>query len=126
MKKKSRAPKKFGYGIGNKLHEESEGDIYSFSTRLCERVEDNTESNEKLKEILSKIDKSDSETREDLKRWWRQVLPTWYCHIYLAIGFALGQQIDIPTPEAQREINFVWDQLRKEKVFFTYPRKKAA
>jgi hypothetical protein len=46
--------------------------------------------------------------------------------VYLTVGFALGQQIDIITPEAQKEIDFVRKRLREEKMFFIYPKEKKA
>jgi hypothetical protein len=130
MKKKSKIPKKFGQGITGNLFKESEyGNMYGTFSRICEETtkadkEDGNEHHDKLKEILKVI--KNPEIKKDLKHWWLNVLPHWYSNVYLTVGFALGQHIDIITPEAQKEIDFVWKRLREEKLFFIYPREKKA
>ena len=46
--------------------------------------------------------------------------------IPLAFGYALGQMIDIPYPEIQREVKELQKLLRREKVLPYLPREKAA
>jgi len=124
--RKTKMPKKFGMGITGNLFEESGCfEPYPFLIRLCEEnKEDHKESDDQLKKILKAI--SDSEIQKELKYWWLNALPHWYSNIYLTVGFALGQHIDIITPEAKKEIDFVWKRLREEKLFFIYPREKKA
>ena len=128
--KKTKMPKKFGMGITGNLFEESGCfEPYPFLVKLCEQVAkaDKRERDEfhgKLKDILEAI--NSPKIKEDLKMWWLKVLPHQYCNVYLTVGFALGQHIDIITPEAQKEIDFVWKRLKEEKMFFIYPKEKKA
>lgn len=46
--------------------------------------------------------------------------------IPLAFGYALGQMVDIPYPEIQREVKELQKLLRREKVLPYFPREKAA
>jgi hypothetical protein len=128
--RKTKMPKKFGMGITGNLFEESGCfEPYSFLIKLCEETtkadkEDGDELHNKLKEILKAI--KNPEIEKELKHWWLNALPHWYSNVYLTVGFALGQHIDIITPEAQKEIDFVWKRLREAKMFFIYPRHKKA
>ncbi len=130
--KKTKMPREFGSGITGNLFEESGSDFepYSFLAKLCEETaktnkeESYNELHGKLKEILKVI--NNPEIEKELKHWWLEVLPYWYSNVYLTVGFALGQNIDIITPEAREEIDFVWKRLREEKLFFIYPREKKA
>ncbi len=129
MKKKMRMPKKFGDGITGQIFEANGCcDLYEFFGDLCEEARKKNKSllKERLKEDRRILDKVDNpELKKELTEHFL------YCRhnfsdIYLAIGFSLGQRLDILTPEAQKEIDYVWQRLREEGIFFTYPRKKAA
>jgi hypothetical protein len=130
MRKKAKMPKEFGNGITGNLFEEcGRFEPYPFLTRLCEESaklnkEDKKEIDDQLKEFQKAI--GEPKIRKELKFWWEDSLPHRYANIYLTVGFALGQRIDIIEPEAQREIDFVWQRLREESLFFIYPKEKKA
>ena len=46
--------------------------------------------------------------------------PVPYTNILLAIGFVLGRKFDLVNQEALEEIDYIWNQIKKEDWFFLY------
>lgn len=128
MRKKIKFPKNFGHGITGQLMEECGAYgfyefLAEFSREVAKKDKSFKENSVERRQDLNKI--KEPEVRKDVEELLESASHD-YVNTYLTVGFALGQRLDILESSAQKEIDYIWQRLREEKLFFVYPRDRKA